>query len=101
MTDAESTRRPAHAAVRVLWPFQALIAGLLSLLWAVDVWRETRRPSFGSDAYPVTKELFLAILAAVIVYAVIVQRQQHPDPHPRITARFELAKGLLATAVWL
>lgn len=100
MADAESTRRPVHAAVRTLWLFQALIATLLSLLWTVDVWRETRNPSFGADAYPVSKELFLAILAAVIVYAVIVQ-WQYPDPHPKTTARFELAKGLLATAMWL
>lgn len=100
MTDAESTRRPEHAAVRTLWLFQALIAGLLSLLWTVDIWRETRQPSYGSHAYHVSKELFLAILAAVIVYAVIVQ-WQYPSPHPKVTARFELAKGLLATAMWL
>lgn len=100
MTDAEINRRPEHAAVRTLWLFQALIAGLLSVLWAVDTWRETRQPSYGPHAYHVSKELFLAILAAVIVYAVIVQ-WQYPNPHPKVTARFELAKGLLATAVWL
>ncbi|KAG6364255.1 hypothetical protein INS49_005854 [Diaporthe citri] len=100
MADAESTHRLARAAVRTLWLFQALTGGLLSLLWAVDILRETRNPSYGSDAYHATKELFLAILAAVIVYAVIVQ-WQYPDPLPKITARFELAKGLLATAVWL
>lgn len=100
MADAEGTRRQAPAAARTLWLFQALIGGLLSLLWAVDIWRENRQPSYGSHAYHVSKELFLAILAAVVVYAVIVQ-WQYPNPHPKVTARFELAKGLIATAIWL
>lgn len=36
----------------------------------------------------------------MIVYITIVQ-WQYSNPHPKITARFELAKGLLATAIWL
>ncbi|KAK2607026.1 hypothetical protein N8I77_005735 [Diaporthe amygdali] len=100
MTDAEIARRPGHAAARTLWLFQAFVAGLLSILWILDILREIDHPSYGSDGYPASKDLLLAILAAIIMYTVIVQ-WQYSDPHPKIIAKFELAKGLLATVIWL
>lgn len=99
MTDADSPRRLEHAAVQTVWLFQAFIAGLLFILSGLDIVRELDYPSYGADAYPILKDLFLAILAATIVYIVMTQRR-YPEPHPKITAKFELAKGLLATAVW-
>lgn len=100
MTDAEIARRPGHAAARTLWFFQAFVAGLLSILWILDILREIDHPSYGSDGYPASKDLLLAILAAIIMYTVIVQ-WQYSDPHPKMIAKFELAKGLLATVIWL
>ncbi|KAH8749215.1 hypothetical protein F5883DRAFT_232405 [Diaporthe sp. PMI_573] len=99
MADAENPRRLGHVAARTLWLFQALIAGCLAIVWWNDILWEVERPSYGANAYPVIRELFLTLLAAMIVYAVIVQ-WHHPDPHPRVTARLELGKGLIATAVW-
>lgn len=101
MADAENRpSQPGHPAARVLWLFQALIAGFLCVLWGQDLFWEVSYPYHGATAYPILKELFLAVLAAMVVYAVIVQ-SQWPDPPPRVTARLELAKGLLATAVWI
>lgn len=99
MADAENPRHPRHAAVRILWIFQAAIAGFLVILWVPDIVNELAWPSYGADGYPVVRELALSILAASIVYTVIVQ-WRYPDPHPRVAARLELGKGLVATAMW-
>ena len=100
MADAENPRRPEYAAVRTLWLFQAFIAGLLFIIWGLEILRELDHPSYGADAYPVSKDLFLAVLAAMIVYTVIIQ-WRYSDPHPKISAKLELAKGLVAITVWL
>lgn len=99
MADTESPRHPGHAAVRILWIFQAVIAAFLIILWVPDIVVGVNQPRYGADAYPVLRELALSILAASIVYTVIAQ-WKHPDPHPRVTARLELVKGLVATAMW-
>lgn len=99
MADTENPRRPRQVAARTLWLFQALIAGFLVVSWVKDIPWELDLPSYGANAYPVVRGLFLSILAAMIVYTTIVQ-WNHPDAHPKVTARLELGKGLIATAMW-
>lgn len=99
MADTENPHRLRQVAARTLWLFQALIAGFLAVSWVQDIPWELNYSSYGANAYPVIRELFLSILAASIVYTCIVQ-WKHPDPHPKVTARLELGKGLIATAMW-
>lgn len=100
MADAENPRYPRHMAARAIWLFQALIAGGLAIIWVNDILWEVEHPSYGANAYPVIRELFLSLLAAMIVYTVIVQWHYYPDPLARVTARLELGKALIATAMW-
>lgn len=65
-----------------------------------SLWMIYNNYYYYSHIYPPLKELSLALIAAIIVYIVIVQRN-YPEPHARMTARFELTKGLLATVAWV
>lgn len=99
MADTENPGRLRQVAARTLWLFQALIAAFLAVSWVQDIPWELNWPSYGANAYPLIRGLFLSILAAMIVYTTIVQ-WKHPEPHPKVTARLELGKGLIATAMW-
>lgn len=102
MAGAENPPRLGYIAARTVWLFQALIAGFLAIIWVIEIFREVENPRFGANAYPVIRELFLSLLAAMIIFIVIVQ-WHFQDPRPRVTARLELGKGLIATAMsgWL
>jgi hypothetical protein len=113
MADAEDPRRPEplDSAVRIVLLFQAFIGGLailiigLSLFWNIDdaylpPHYPPSHPNYSPDVYPLLRQLFLAVLAAMIIYILLVQWNDS-KLRPGVTAKLELAKGLLVTAIWL
>lgn len=100
MPNAQELRRLGPPVVRTTWLFQAIIAGSaivyleMGTLWIIHL---DYYMLFTS--YRALKGVYLALFAAMIIFIVIVQRN-YPDPHPTVTARFELSKGVLATVVW-
>lgn len=100
MSDTLDLHRLGPPALRAAWLFQALVAGPACLLFAIAALWTVYYPYSPPFIYPAIKELFFALFAAGILYILTVQRN-YPQPHPRATATFELAKGLLATAAWL
>lgn len=100
MSDTPDLRRLGPPAMRTAWLFQALIAGPALLFLGIDTLLMLYYSYNVFDIYLAIKGLSLALFSAVIMFILIVQRN-YPEPHPKVTARFELAKGLLATNAWL
>ncbi|KAL1848665.1 hypothetical protein Daus18300_013535, partial [Diaporthe australafricana] len=107
MADADTPRRPGllDSAVRIFLLFQAFVAGLatliigLNLYWSLD---DAYYPpgDYGPEVYPALRQLFLAVLTAMTTYILVIQ-WNCSNLHADVTAKLELAKGLLATATWL
>lgn len=87
-----------HVFLTRIWLFQAIVAGptfvLLGIFAIVNLY------STYDTTYDFVTNLCTAILAAGIIFIVLVQ-QQLPAAGKRLTYRFELAKSVLATALWV
>lgn len=87
--------------MRTAWLFQAIMAGPAFVFLGYNAWWMIYHNYYTAYIiYPPLRVLSLALIASIITYIVIVQ-WNYPEPHARVTARFELAKGLLATVAWL
>lgn len=123
MVDTDHQRNGLLAvAARTLLLFQALFTGLCMLLMAWNLFLNIDDayvfpkdppfqkdphlpkdpplpPTYSPEAYPVVRQLFLVVFAAMILCIIYIQ-WNHADPHHKTAARLELVKGLLATATW-
>lgn len=86
--------------LRTTWIFQAIAAGptfvVLGLLAIFNLFNTYSR------IYDFVTHLMTTLLAAGIIFIVLLQRKIPPEKtDARQTLRFEIAKSALATALWL
>lgn len=102
MADNNSPSPPqptiGHVFLARIWLFQAVVAAptfvVLGMLAIVNLYNTY------DTIYDFVTHLCTAILAAAIIFVVLVQKQL-PGAGKALTFRFEVAKSALATALWL
>lgn len=98
---ADAPNQLAPAVVRTALVFQVLIAAPFLILLGREGWLMVDSDFNGpSSAYQPVRDLALALIAAVILFILVVQKS-YAKPPARLTAQFELAKGILATVAWI
>ena len=85
------------AFLRTYWLFQAIFATPIAAALAVSTF--VRVLDTHGPVYDVATSLCNAILAAGIVFIVLVQRKVPVDKN--LTLAFEIAKSVLATTLWV
>lgn len=100
MADTRELHNLGPSAVRIVWLFQGVIAAPTFILLGASSLSMIYNFYGPESIWAALRNLFLALFAAMIVFILLVQRK-YADPHPKVTAKFELVKALLATAAWL
>ncbi|KAF3760183.1 hypothetical protein M406DRAFT_334859 [Cryphonectria parasitica EP155] len=100
MADTNDLRRLGPPTLRAAWLFQAILAGPAFVFFGAHALATAYNPYSSDDLYLSLKDLGLAMFTALIVFILVVQRG-YANPAPRVAARLELAKSVLASATWL
>jgi len=93
--------RMGDVMLRTAWIFQAVAASPIFLgmgFFAIQKLFNTKRDRF----YDFWADFFCSLLAAGIIFIVMVQAQlSFRKTSKQVTLRFEIAKALIATGLWL
>ena len=90
----------AQTFVRTIWIFQALAATPIVVFLSVGTY--THFLSTFDTAYDLITSLSISLMASAIIFIVLVQRKISEDRTTmHLTLRFEVAKAVLATVMWM
>ncbi|KAK5741060.1 hypothetical protein LTR17_004210 [Elasticomyces elasticus] len=95
-----TTPRLGQLFLRTVWIFQAIAAG--PIFFCLGMLAIFNMFNTFDTLYEFFTHLITALLAAAIIFIVVVQRTLPPDATSKtLTLRFEISKSILATALWL
>lgn len=98
--DDMEDRRLGATFLETSWLFQAIFAGPLSAALAISAF--VRLLDSHGPVYDFVTHLCTSILLAAIVFIVLIQRKQPVKQRSKaLTLKFEVAKSVIATVLWI